>query len=99
MKYYLVDHKLGKAPFLFDTVPQLVSKLEELVVRNHGVTRKQYMQNLIDLGYGYDDPQGTIFTNELAKEYHIGVIKNGSFVRCDVHTATEHSRRKEECGD
>jgi len=95
MTYYVQDPTVGKY-VLFNTVPELVAYLDNLVVRAHKLTRKQYMQNLIELGYGYDDPQGITFTRQMSDQFNIGVIKNGNYMKTDVHSSD--ALRQEEFG-
>lgn len=87
MTYYTQDPTTNKY-VQFNTLPELVTYLEGMVQRANKITRKQYMQNLIELGYGYDDPQGATFTRALAEDFNIGVIRDGKYVKTDVHTAS-----------
>src|SRR5512135_33196 len=84
---YIQDSTLGRY-VTFKTVPDLVRYIgDQLVPRAFKLTRAQYMQNLIDLGYGYDDPAGVTLTRAVAEQFNIGVVKDGNYVRTDVHTA------------
>jgi hypothetical protein len=78
-------------------VPELVNYFNYLIPRAFKMSRSQYVQNLIDLGYGYDDPAGVMLTRALSEEFNIGVIKNNNYVKTDIHTATAF--QKEEYGD
>lgn len=93
---YIQDSTVGRY-VTFNTVPDLVRYIgEQLVPRAFKMSRAQYMQNLIDLGYGYDDRDGVTLTRAVADQFNIGVVKNGNYVRTDVHTADAFN--KEEFG-
>ena len=96
MTYYTQDPTIGKY-VQFNNVSEVVAYLETMVQKIHGMNRKQYMQNLIELGYGYDDPQGVTFTRSLSEEFNIGVVKDGKYVKTDIHAV--HSYMKPEFGD
>ena len=84
---YIQDSTIGKY-VTFNTVPELVKYIgDQIVPRAFKLTRAQYMQNLIDLGHGYDDATGVTLTRAVADQFNIGIIKNGNYVRTDVHTA------------
>jgi hypothetical protein len=93
--FYIQDSTVGKY-VTFSKVTDLVEYLNQLVPRAFKMTRAQYMQNLIDLGHGYDDPAGVTLTRAMADQFNIGIIKNGNYVRTDIHTAAEF--QKEEFG-
>ena len=93
MTYYIQDPSVGKYSH-FNTVLELVTYLEGMIQRTHKVTRKQYMQNLIELGYGYDDPNGVTFTRAMADEFNLGVIRGGSYVKSDVHSDSRFSQKE-----
>lgn len=96
-KFYVQDSTIGQY-VTFNTVPELVRYLGETVVpKAFGLTRAQYMQNLIDLGYGYDDAQGVTLTRALSEQFNIGVVRAGKYIRTDVHEATQFLT--EEYGD
>lgn len=83
-KLYIQDSTIGKY-VTFDTVPQLVIYLNTMIPRAFKISRTEYVQNLIDLGHGYDDPQGVMVTRAMAEQFNIGIIREGSYVRTDVH--------------
>jgi hypothetical protein len=91
MTYYIQDPIIGRYVH-FNTITELVTYLEGLVQRAHHLTRKQYMQNLIELGYGYDDAPGVTFTRSLGEGFNIGVIKDGKYVKTDVHAINSFSK-------
>ena len=86
MKFYIQDSTIGRY-VTFNTVPELVSYFNEMIPRAYNMSRSQYVQNLIDLGYGYDDPAGVTLTRAMADQFNMGVVKNNSYVRTDVHEA------------
>jgi len=98
MKYYIIDKQVSKNPAIFNTLQDLVSTLERVVEYKFKMTRKQYMQNLIDLGHGIDDPLGRIFTESMSEYVEVGVIKNNSCVRCNVHEVAQYSKYRDEMG-
>jgi hypothetical protein len=84
---YIQDSTIGKY-VTFNTVAELVKYIgDQIVPRAFKLTRSQYMQNLIDLGHGYDDPTGVTLTRAVADQFNIGIVKNGNYVRTDIHTA------------
>lgn len=92
MTYYIQDSTLNGKYIHFKTIPELISYLEGVVFRSHRLNRQQYMQNLIDLGYGYDDAQGATFTRSLAEEFNIGIIQDGKYLKTDVHSVQAFSK-------
>lgn len=83
-KFYIQDSTIGRY-VTFNTVPEVVAYFNQLIPRAFKLSRSQYVQNLIDLGYGYDDPEGVTLTRAIAEQFNIGVIKNNTFVRTDIH--------------
>jgi len=96
MQFYIVN---DKKTAIFNSVPELVRELEVLVKQKIGMSRKEYMQNLIDLGYGYDDPQGVTFTQAMTEFFEIGTFNNGQFKKTNVHESEYFSKYKKEFGD
>ncbi len=92
-KLYIQDSTIGRY-VTFNTVPELVSYLNALVPRAYKISRGEYVQNLIDLGHGYDDPQGVMLTRAMAEDFNIGVIKNGAYVRTDVHSVSRFQQEE-----
>lgn len=97
MKYYLQDSTVGNHVFYFNTVKEVVSYFNVLIPRAFGVNRNQYVQHLIDLGHGYDDPDGVTLTQALAEQFNMGIVKNGKHERTNIHQASKFL--KEEYGD
>jgi len=92
MKLFIKDTKLGKYVY-FSELGKLVEYLSKLSDSTFNQTRKQFMQTLIDLGHGYDDPQGVTFTRAMAEHFDIGIVNNmGAHVKCDVHTAIAYNK-------
>jgi hypothetical protein len=99
MKYYIVDTTQSNTPQVFDSLPLLVRHLEGTVKRKFKCDRKAYMDNLISLGYGYDDDAGATFTTSLSEHFNIGVIRNGKPLRTNVHEAATHNKFRLQTGD
>lgn len=99
MKYYILDKQVSNKPAIFGSVLDVVNTLERVVKYKFNLSRKQYMQNLIDLGYGADDSIGRTFTESMAEYVEIGVVKpNGACVRCNIHEASHHAKYINEMG-
>lgn len=98
MKYYIIDKQVSNQPAIFNSLNEVVNTLERVVQYKFKMTRKQYMQNLIDLGHGVDDPLGRTFTESMSDYVEIGVIKNNACVRCNIHEVTHYSKYRDEMG-
>ena len=98
IKYYIIDKQVSHQPAIFNSLQELVSTLERVVQYKFKMNRKQYMQNLIDLGYGVDDSLGRTFTESMSEYVEIGVIKNNSCVRCNIHEVAHHAKYINEMG-
>jgi len=99
MKFYIVDTTLGKTPVYYNTLNEVVKHLEGTVQRKFKQNRRNYMQNLIDLGHGADDPNGKTFVESLAKHFDIGVVKQLRHVKCNIHDVAQYSNYRKEMGD
>jgi len=99
MKYYIVDTTESSAPKIFDSLRGLVNHLEGTVRRKFRLDRKSYMDNLISLGYGYDDTDGATFTTSMSEHFNIGIVKEGKLLRTNVHEATTHNAFRAQTGD
>lgn len=99
MKYYIVDTTQSNEPKSFDTLQGLVKHLEGTVKRKFRCDRTAYMDNLVSLGYGYDDTEGATFTTSLSEHFNIGIIRNGKLLRTNVHEATTHNKFRGQTGD
>jgi phage tail tube protein FII len=97
--YYIIDTTVKTFPIEFGTIPELVKHLEGTVQRKFKKNRAQYMQDLVDIGYGYDDAEGKIFTEAMREVFNIGVIKQGKYIRCNVHDIKYYGDRKNEHGN
>ena len=63
----------------FNTVAELVNYLGNVLVpRAFNLSRKQYTQNLTDLGHGPDDRDGVTLTRALSEQFNIGVVRNNT---------------------
>lgn len=99
MKYYILDTTLSRKPLLFETVDELVHHLEGTVWRKFKLNRATYMDNIISLGYGYDDDLGSTFATSLAEHFDIGVIREGRLMRTNVHEAARNLKYRNEQGN
>lgn len=97
MKYYITDNNNKKR--YYNHTNEIVNAAEQLLIERFGVNRRGYMQHLIDLGHGYDDPEGRTFIESLKKLYEIGIVKKDKHVPCNIHDADKYSKYKEEMGD
>lgn len=98
IQYYIIDKQVSNKPAIFNSLQEVVSTLERVVQYKFKMTRKQYMQNLIDLGYGADDSLGKTFTESMSEYVEVGVIKNNACVRCNIHEVAHHARYINEMG-
>lgn len=98
IKYYIIDKQVTNQPVILNSLQEVVATLERVVQYKFKMTRTQYMQNLIDLGYGTDDSLGRTFTESMSECVEIGVIKNNACVRCNIHEVAYHSRYINEMG-
>ena len=99
MKFYIIDTTLNNKPVYYNTPGEVVRHLENTVKRKFNQTRQVYMQNLIDLGYGADDPTGKTFVESLSKYFDIGVVKQLRHVKCNIHEVAQYSNYRSEMGD
>lgn len=75
----------------FSAVPEVVLFLEQVVKFKFQKTRSQWMEHVIDLGYGLDDREGRVFTESIADQVEIGTVqKDGRHVRCNIFEATTY---------
>jgi len=99
MKYYIKDSTVGKI-IEKDNVLELVTYLEEVCQRHFKKSRKSYMDDMISLGYGYDDVNGMYFTERMSEIFDIGVKRNDSvYYRTNIHEHARNLHYKEEMGD
>lgn len=96
MKFYIYDSTVGRY-VTFNTVPELVNYFNFLIPRAFKISRKEFVQNLIELGHGYDDAQGVMLTRVLSEQFNIGMVRDGSYVRTDIHAISNF--QKAEYGD
>jgi hypothetical protein len=69
-KFYIKDTTVKKVEH-FDSVAAAVKYLEGVIKRITGQTRAQFMQQLAELGHGYDDRDGVTFTRAMAEKVEI----------------------------
>jgi hypothetical protein len=96
MKFYVQNPKTKQFTTL-NSLPELIRVLEQLCLSIHGVNRTHYMQNLIELGYGYDDELNVTFARAMSEDVNMGIIRNDQYIRCDVHNIERF--QKAEYGD
>ena len=100
MKYYSTDTTSPQGTHVYNTTLDVVRHLEGTVKRKFNLTRQQYMQNLIDLGYGYDDDNGVTFVSSLSEHFNIGVVhSDGRYMRTNIFEASRNDKYRSECGD
>jgi len=105
--YYLVDptvknkqNKSQSATYVFPTIPALVTHLEGTCQRKFGKSRKEYMFDMENIGYGADDSAGRVFVESLSEYFNIGVIRADSTpIRTNIFDADRFSKNKESYGD
>lgn len=98
MKFYIIDRQVSTNPAIFNSLNETVSTLEKVVKYKFNLNRRQYMQNLIDLGYGADDPLGRTFTESMSEYVELGIVKDGKCMRCNIHEAAHYSKYVNEMG-
>lgn len=99
MNYYVKDTTTGNL-ILKETVEEMVSHLEGMCKRFYKKPRTQFMDDMISIGYGYDDPNGAIFTEIMAQEFEIGVYRSDEkLVRTNIHEHARNSKYRSVMGD
>ena len=103
-KFYIIDTSLsrsGKSPvILFESTSGIISYLSEVVQRRFGQTRQQFMQNVTDLGFGEDDPEGRSFFDQMQQYFNIGALRSDSVpIKCNIFDADKFSKSKEVHGN
>ena len=103
-KFYIIDTSItngGKNPVvLFETTAGVISYLSEVVKRRFGQSRKQFMQNVTDLGFGEDDVAGRSFFEQMEQYFNIGVVRGDSQpIKCNIFDADKFSKVKEAHGN
>jgi hypothetical protein len=99
MKYYIVDNTLGSNAKYFNSLNEVITHLEGSVKRKTGLSRIDYMQNLVDLGHPHDDNQGVSFIAAMSEIFDIGTLNDGRHVKGDIVSATHYSKYRTEMGD
>jgi len=99
MKYFIEDtttNRLAK----FDTIPLLLSYMEEVCERKFKKNRKEWMQDMQDLGNVINPNPDVAFVEAISSEFQLGIIRpNGQKVVCDIYRALYNSQRKESLGN
>jgi hypothetical protein len=86
MKYYVQDTTIGGKYVYFDNIRDLVNYLgNTLIPRATGGSRAAFIQNIIDLGHGYDDVDGVTLTRVISETFNVGIVRGNTHVRTDVH--------------
>lgn len=99
MNYYIKDTIKSKIVY-FNTIPEVVSYLEELCQQKFRQTRKTYMLEMESLGHGYDDGASINFTNFMREHFEVGVRKSdGSLMRTNIHELARNNKYRNETGD
>jgi hypothetical protein len=99
MKFYIRDTTLGNTPVYYSTLGEVIKHLEGTIQRKFRKSRRDYMQNLTELGHGYDDSTGKNFVDSLYQHFDIGVVKQLRHVRCNIHEISQYSGYRTEMGD
>ena len=99
MKFYIIDTTLSTKPTYYNNLNEVVRHLEGTVQRKFKKNRKDYMQNLVELGYNADDSSGRTFVESMSKYFNIGVVKQLRHVRCNIHEIAQYSNYRTEMGD
>lgn len=99
MSYYIKDYTINKIVYK-NNVNEVVNYLEELCKKVHKKTRKNYMDDMANLGYGFDDEQGVYFTELMMEKFDVGVLrKDGRHVRSNIHEHARNLKYRKEMGD
>ena len=100
MKYYVEDETNKKSPVTyFTTLSEVVKHLEGSCKRKTGMSRKNYMQNLVDLGHPLDDDGSIAFISAMSEIFDIGIVKENHRVRSNIVEATRFQGYRNEMGD
>lgn len=99
MSYYIKDKTIGKF-VTKQSLNELVQYAEELCERYYKRTRKSYMDEMVSIGHGYDDPAGANFIQLMSDEFETGVINSsGKYVKTNVHEYSRNVKYRNEYGD
>lgn len=99
MSYYIKDKTVGKY-VIKESLNELVKYAEDLCVRYYKQTRESYMNEMVSIGHGYDDPTGSNFIQLMSDEFETGVLNSsGKYVRTNVHEYDRNVRYRNEYGD
>ena len=99
MSYYIIDKTINEV-IAKNTVQEIVKYAEQLCEKYYKRTRKSYMDEMISIGHGYDDPEGHTFIQLMSDNFETGVIKSsGKLVRTNIHEHMRNSKYKDVMGD
>ena len=99
MNYYIKDTTINKFVYK-NSVNEVVKYLEGLCQKIHKKTRKNFMDDMANLGHGYDDDQGVYFTELMRENFEVGVRrKDGSHVRSNILEHARNMKYRNEMGD
>lgn len=100
MSNYYIKDDIARKMIFKNTVPEIVSYLENMCQQINKVSRKEFMIEMVSLGHGYDDANGAYFTELMSKTVDVGIVtKGGRLKRCNIHEHERNSRYKNEMGD
>ena len=91
--YYIQDSTIGRY-VTFNTPNEVVKYFDVLIPRAFNMSKENYIQNLLDLGYGENDKDGVMLTNVLSEQFNIGQIKGGNYVKCDIHETVKYAQKE-----
>lgn len=98
-RFYIKDTLNNKVIYK-NNVFEIVEYLEILCKKAFQQNRKVFMEEMVSLGHGYDDPNGIYFTELMSDKFEIGIVKNdGSLKRCNIHEYSRNIKYKSEMGD
>lgn len=99
MSYYIVDTTINQV-IEKNSVQEIVNYAEQLCEKYYKRSRKSYMDEMISIGHGYDDPQGVNFIQLMSDKFETGVIKSsGKMVRTNIHEHMRNVKYKDMMGD
>ncbi len=99
MSYYIIDSTIDKV-VQKNTLQEFVTYLEHVCVRHNKKSRTVFMNDMISIGHGYDDPEGAYFTELMSLTFDIGVCRSdGKFVRTNIHEHSRNVKYRTQMGD
>ena len=103
-KYYVIDSTIkqnGQHPvILFETIPGVIKKLEDMCVRRFNQSRREYMLMVESVGHGGDEATGRSFFDQMEQYFSVGVIRKDSTpIKCNIFQADHFLGKKSVHGD